>query len=282
MKVVRTIIILSTLCLLLGASAARAQLVIEHSGAFDPEAEGWTKVLADDPPAVLVEGFSVVPDPNFTEFNAWQIHSYNTISDPPQPGTGGALEYQYALTPARFQDANDIGWTFTAVWRLVEQEVNWGASNYLGVRLPTAWYMIRMGYGTVEERAIRMLAGNWAGWGGSQDIGPDDYYTTKLVYDPAAQQAELYVNDELVFAELSPWDGQPDTQEIRFRWGINDAGDSSAGRTNYSAVRVYVGVEPECGDDSHPYPVGDLDQDCGVDLRDFSMLAAHWLEDTAP
>jgi hypothetical protein len=39
---------------------------------------------------------------------------------------------------------------------------------------------------------------------------------------------------------------------------------------------------PQCGDPNHPYPPGDLNRDCSVDLRDFAMIALHWLENTAP
>jgi len=37
-----------------------------------------------------------------------------------------------------------------------------------------------------------------------------------------------------------------------------------------------------CGDPNHPYPVGDLNQDCRVDLLDLAILASHWLEDNTP
>ena len=32
-----------------------------------------------------------------------------------------------------------------------------------------------------------------------------------------------------------------------------------------------------CGDVNHPYPIGDLDHDCDVDLRDVSIFSDHWL-----
>ena len=39
---------------------------------------------------------------------------------------------------------------------------------------------------------------------------------------------------------------------------------------------------PYCGDIDHPYPVGDFNLDCRVDLADYAMFAAQWLECTAP
>ncbi|MBA7631901.1 hypothetical protein ES703_39438 [subsurface metagenome] len=35
---------------------------------------------------------------------------------------------------------------------------------------------------------------------------------------------------------------------------------------------------PQCGDPNHPYPPGDLNRDCRVDLLDLAILALHWLE----
>jgi len=35
-----------------------------------------------------------------------------------------------------------------------------------------------------------------------------------------------------------------------------------------------------CGDYKHPYPVGDLNKDCRVDMADFAIFTSHWLECT--
>jgi len=39
-------------------------------------------------------------------------------------------------------------------------------------------------------------------------------------------------------------------------------------------------LAPVCGDTLHPYPIGDLDQDCLVNLADFAELALHWMENS--
>jgi len=33
-----------------------------------------------------------------------------------------------------------------------------------------------------------------------------------------------------------------------------------------------------CGDYKHPYPIGDVNKDCRVNMADFAMLAEHWFE----
>ena len=35
-----------------------------------------------------------------------------------------------------------------------------------------------------------------------------------------------------------------------------------------------------CGDYKHPYPVGDLNLDCRVDMNDFVAFTSHWLDCT--
>jgi len=35
-----------------------------------------------------------------------------------------------------------------------------------------------------------------------------------------------------------------------------------------------------CGDEGHPYPEGDLNRDCRVDLSDLAVLCSHWLDCT--
>jgi hypothetical protein len=38
----------------------------------------------------------------------------------------------------------------------------------------------------------------------------------------------------------------------------------------------------ECGDECHPYLIGDFNKDCLVSLIDFADLAQAWQECTAP
>ena len=60
---------------------------------------------------------------------------------------------------------------------------------------------------------------------------------------------------------------------------------TSSGRGGYGYYDVFQALifsVPTCGDLEHPYPVGDLNEDCHVDIADLEMLIDHWLECTAP
>jgi hypothetical protein len=44
-----------------------------------------------------------------------------------------------------------------------------------------------------------------------------------------------------------------------------------------------VGIpHPKCGDKYHPYPIGDVNQDCVVNFVDLALVLENWLEDNRP
>ena len=47
-------------------------------------------------------------------------------------------------------------------------------------------------------------------------------------------------------------------------------------------VLLTISHIPTCGDPWHPYPFGDFNHDCVVNLLDFATFSSHWLECTAP
>jgi len=57
---------------------------------------------------------------------------------------------------------------------------------------------------------------------------------------------------------------------------IADIGDASG------LARPEGNSDPDCGDIGFPYPIGDLTEDCIVDIFDLGVLALHWLEDNNP
>ncbi|MDH4241495.1 MAG: hypothetical protein OEW48_18200, partial [Phycisphaerae bacterium] len=57
--------------------------------------------------------------------------------------------------------------------------------------------------------------------------------------------------------------------------------DSDGVRTNYTLLSVRF-VPRTCGDAGHPYPPGDANHDCRVNLLDVAIVGLHWLECTRP
>jgi len=60
------------------------------------------------------------------------------------------------------------------------------------------------------------------------------------------------------------------------------ASDRTSAYPDLDLWQVSVTPEPKCGDEEHPYPIGDLNHDCIVNLLDLAMMSEHWLEDNNP
>lgn len=75
----------------------------------------------------------------------------------------------------------------------------------------------------------------------------------------------------------------PNVGNIRY---VNPGGESTnlseGQRVTFELQSYTIILEPHCGDRNHPYPVGDLNHDCKVNLLDLLILASHWLEDNTP
>ncbi|MCK5001105.1 MAG: hypothetical protein KAS23_16290 [Anaerohalosphaera sp.] len=67
---------------------------------------------------------------------------------------------------------------------------------------------------------------------------------------------------------------------------IQEAGTCYVKVQKSSQIGLYrfsiTSPEPYCGDLLHPYPAGDVNENCIVDLEDFAILAGNWLKDNRP
>lgn len=55
------------------------------------------------------------------------------------------------------------------------------------------------------------------------------------------------------------------------------ADGESAVSCYYDDLLIQKVAPAVCGDETHPYPVGDFNEDCLVDLADFALLAQNWM-----
>lgn len=107
---------------------------------------------------------------------------------------------------------------------------------------------------------------------------------------------DLYVTTRASISE--PW-----TEAVNLGPAVNSSGDSGfdaapyvsfdgatlyfcssrfGGGGAYDLWKVPISPVPACGDENHPYPTGDLNQDCNVDFSDLAILLNHWLECNDP
>lgn len=108
--------------------------------------------------------------------------------------------------------------------------------------------------------------------GGYSGTGSNNIDLPPLFEDPDNGNYRLTTNspcvntgDSSVVAGLIGWDID---HNYRIAGTSIDMGAYEFGSSEYLGF---------CGDDDHPFPAGDFDQDCRVNLSDFSMLAANWL-----
>jgi hypothetical protein len=64
--------------------------------------------------------------------------------------------------------------------------------------------------------------------------------------------------------------------------GIADLGTKVAVDMTGLVRPAVANTSAECGDATHPYPVGDLNHDCRVNFEDIALLGSNWLEDINP
>lgn len=60
---------------------------------------------------------------------------------------------------------------------------------------------------------------------------------------------------------------------------VTDSGNGTPPIVDMGAYERWIDI---CGDINHPYPKGDLNFDCIVNIGDLSVMSAHWLEDNRP
>ncbi|MGB2808951.1 MAG: cytochrome c3 family protein [Sedimentisphaerales bacterium] len=63
---------------------------------------------------------------------------------------------------------------------------------------------------------------------------------------------------------------------------LYDGIESLGGDVSLMTRAGTVNTSSECGDATHPYPEGDLNQDCRVTFADIAILGANWLKETNP
>ncbi len=103
--------------------------------------------------------------------------------------------------------------------------------------------------------------------------GPDIWVATRATKDaPWDEPVNLGPTINSSTWEATPY-LSPDGSTLYF------ASDRAGGYGNFDLWQVPV---YRCGDKDHPYPVGDLNEDCRVDHTDLALFCGHWLEDNNP
>lgn len=108
-------------------------------------------------------------------------------------------------------------------------------------------------------------------------FGPDDIYVTTRarVSDPWETPVNLGPQINTPAEDFGP-SISADGSTFYF------TSSGHGGHGYYDMWQVPILSGPICGDSEHPYPIGDLNKDCRVDIEDLLLLIEHWMECTAP
>ena len=161
-------------------------------------------------------------------------------------------------------------------------------ANQMLVDVPD--FGISDGPALLGEVTFKDLAHEQADWGPPIDDG----LVRDVDYDSGLSASVSFVTeDENSFLEL-------DITNILLRWYEGTAGNyglfirpdgdqtacyirsSEYGTVSERPELVIEYFVPMCGDFDHPYPVGDLSEDCYVGMEDMILLAQYWLDCTDP
>lgn len=232
-------LMIALLCVAAAASTARADFTYAHTGDADPETQGFTGVHVFGAPS------NFGPIANDLGYPAWSVS-----------GTGQSSQYVYVSGPLSDSELDDIavqGFTLTMTARVVQglaplyspdQPVAMG-----GVIFNTGIQRFDVGLGldTNGDTVVFLPTSIGATGPGASLEGPgpsytlvgsgSSYHTYSLVYDPASQLADLFVDGILRI------EGYAGNTSFIANGGLMFGG-ASGGQANFSFVQVASVPEP--------------------------------------
>jgi len=124
------------------------------------------------------------------------------------------------------------------------------------------------------------------------DIGSDEDWFYFLASLEGLYQITLWSQSGYKYLVLYRYEEPQQLQEITSFYTSTEVTKDVSITPGVYALKVHKGTglyrvgvlspEPQCGDPNHPYPTGDLNQDCVVNFKDVAVLANNWLADNRP
>lgn len=107
---------------------------------------------------------------------------------------------------------------------------------------------------------------------GIYEYDPEEKQTVLLSAQKKIDCPDVYIFDH--------WEGDFDPTDIMSE--SNQPLTSIVMDTSREIRAVFVIETPTCGDDCNPYPLGDINGDCMIDLKDYAIICQQWFECTEP
>jgi hypothetical protein len=211
------------LCALLSTRAQAT--IIDHSGSAQPDAgEGWNL-------AVYYGGSDAYPVTNDSGEDAWGIQKTSPFQE---------LVYTYQLTSEQNDEVQNLGWTMNVRLRVVNANDNPDISVSVHFGIGVTRYDMNFGSNAAGDPIV-MLVNSFEG-NGLNPAGPtyttsgSGYHDYKLVYDPVADNTDLFIDGVERISNYAGNANQGGVASVFF----GAAGSQGTGRANFSQLSLTV------------------------------------------
>ena len=176
----------------------------------------------------------------------------------------------------------DEDWVFELTYKHAgdyDEETVWSAKNNTLDKAMIKLVSNGTFLGGEDDWTLSMWGGN--GWEAILDnvaLG-NTFHHFVFHYKADSQTVDAFMDDDLVTADFAFGHGEYGIEFVQIE-GTRAGPDSW---DHYRGIRIGQYDWPiGCGDPDHPYPDGDVNNDCIVDLEDVTLMGDHWLECTDP
>lgn len=182
------------------ATSVQAQIVVSHSGMNDPSMEGFTAN------GTLTNGSGIDDDGT----SAWRISS----------GVAGQeLLYDRTLTAQEIADAKTNGYALRTNIRIPTANKGIGSDTIgLWAQLDDDWWLLRFATDASANPTAYIHSGD------SYAVTGSGYHLYELIYDPANQNADLFIDGIERLSDQSPGENPGSV----FRFGDGDGSNTGA------------------------------------------------------
>ena len=192
-------------------------LVIQHSGATDPLAEGWS-------------GSGGYPITNDLGVNAWSMPEPNNLAD----------AYQYNTTSQEQADLSSAGWTYSINARIATSNALLGQLGYFDAVLwgsPAAIAVLFFGSATNGDPIVRLKCGSISDTITLTAVG-STYNLYQLQYDVSMDTPSLWINGVDYLSNI------PLTNQNVVTVAWEGGGSPAYERVNWNLVSLEITPEP--------------------------------------
>ncbi len=250
--------IVAQLVLASSASVCAETVVISHVDAANPVTEGWDSYVGSTTRVMPLRGDGS---------ESWQILDPSGIDD-------SVAVYFTSLSPCTIERANTWGWTLRTCLRVTEfsglgkQSVFANFNN--GERRFDMWFD-DVGFADVDIVTLMLslgdciISGNVAFAAGIGFCGASGFRQFELIYDPALNLADLYVDGVLAVEGYPGHTIGVEQGQQGLAWGAGSTCGDGVG--DFKLVEFVINC---------PFVAADLNQDFKVDGADLGVLLSAW------